>query len=133
MADKEKKASDFMEFYIGVILISIGVFFLLNKAVVHSGFSGWTIGGINVSTGLVVVPLMVGIIWLFNNPKSLIARLITIVGSIFIVVSIIMNMRISFRSATMFEYVLMTMLMAAGIGLLLKSLFMARKSNNDNK
>lgn len=130
MADKDKKASDFMEFYIGVILMAAGVFFLLNKAVVHSGFYGWTIGGVNISTGLVVIPLMIGIIWLFNNPKSIIARLITIAGSIFVIVSIIMNMRISFRTTSMFDYVLMTMLMAAGIGLLLKSAFMARKSNS---
>lgn len=130
MADKDKKASDFMEFYIGVILMAAGVFFLLNKAVVHSGFYGWTIGGVNISTGLVVIPLMIGIIWLFNNPKSIIARLIMIAGSIFVIVSIIMNMRISFRTTSMFDYVLMTMLMAAGIGLLLKSAFMARKSNS---
>ena len=130
MADKDKKASDFMEFYIGVILMAAGVFFLLNKAVVHSGFYGWTIGGVNISTVLVVIPLMIGIIWLFNNPKSIIARLIKIAGSIFVIVSIIMNMRISFRTTSMFDYVLLTMLMAAGIGLLLKSAFMARKSNS---
>lgn len=130
MADKEKKASDYMEFYIGIILIAAGLYFLLSKAVVHSGFYGWTVGGVNISTGLVVIPLMIGIVWLFNNPKSIIARIITIAGSIFIVVSIIMNMRISFRTTTMFDYVLMTMLMAAGIGLVLKSIFMARKNNS---
>lgn len=131
MADKnEKKSSDFIEFYMGIVLIAAGVFFLLSKAVVHSGFYGWSIGGINLSTGLVVIPLMIGIIWLFNNPKSILARLITISGSIFIIASIIMNIRISFRTTSMFDYVIMTMLIAAGIGLWIKSISMARNANN---
>lgn len=127
MSDNKKKASDFIEFYMGIVLIAAGVFFLLSKAVVHSGFYGWSIGGMNLSTGIVVIPLMFGIIWLFNNPKSIVARLITIAGSIFILASIIMNIRISFTTTSMFDYVVMTAMLAAGIGLLLKSIFMARK------
>lgn len=81
----------------------------------------------NVSSGLVIIPLMIGIIWLVNNPKSIIARLITIAGSIFIIASIIMNIRITFTTTSMFDYVVMMLLMAGGIGLVLKSIFMARK------
>jgi hypothetical protein len=123
-----KKASDFIEFYMGILLIIAGLFFLLSKAVVHSGFYGWSVaGGINVSTGLVVIPLMIGIIWLVNNPKSILAKLITIAGSIFIVGSIIINIRITFTTTSMFDYLIMMLLIAGGIGLLLKSIFMARK------
>ena len=104
--DKEKKASDFIEFYIGILLIIAGVFFLLSKAVVRSGFYGFNVGGISLSTGLVVIPLMLGIIWLVNNPKSILARLITIAGSIFIVGSIIINIRITFTTTSMFDYIL---------------------------
>ncbi len=123
----EKKASDFIEFYMGILLIISGLFFLLSKAVVHSGFYGWSIGGLNISTGIVVIPLMIGIIWLVNNPKSIIARLITIAGSLFIVGSIIMNIRISFTTTSMFDYLVMMILIAGGIGLILKAIFMARK------
>lgn len=127
MSEKNKKASDYIEFYMGIMLIAAGVFFLLSKAVVHSGFGAWSIAGMNVSTGLVVIPLMFGIIWLVNNPKSIIARLITIAGTIFIIGSIIMNIRITFTTTSMFDYVVMMLLIAGGIGLLLKSVFMARK------
>ncbi len=125
--DKEKKASDFIEFYIGILLIIAGVFFLLSKAVVRSGFYGFTVGGISISTGLVVIPLMLGIIWLVNNPKSILARLITIAGSIFIVGSIIINIRITFTTTSMFDYLIMMLLIAGGLGLILKASFMARK------
>ena len=124
---KEKKASDFIEFYMGILLIIAGLFFLLSKAVVRSGFYGFSIGGLNISTGLVVIPLMLGIIWLVNNPKSLLARILTIAGSIFIVGSIIMNIRITFTTTSMFDYLIMMLLIAGGIGLIIKASLMARK------
>lgn len=127
MSEKNsKKASDFIEFYMGVLLIIAGLFFLLSKAVVHSGFYGWSLGGLNISTGVVVVPLMIGIIWLVNNPKSLLARLITIAGAIFIVGSIIINIRISFTTTSMVDYIIMMLLIAGGVGLIIKASFMAR-------
>ena len=127
MADKEKKASDFIEFYMGILLIVAGLFFLLSKAVVRSGFYGFSLGGLSISSGLVVIPLMLGIIWLVNNPKSILARLITIAGSIFIVGSIIINIRITFTTTSMFDYLIMMLLIAGGLGLMIKACFMARK------
>lgn len=127
MAEKNsKKASDFIEFYMGILLIIAGLFFLLSKAVVHSGFYSWSVGGLSISTGLVVVPLMIGIIWLVNNPKSILARIITIAGAIFIIGSIIINIRISFTTTSMVDYIIMMLLIAGGIGLILKASFMSR-------
>ena len=125
--DKNKKASDFIEFYMGILLIIAGLFFLLSKAVVRSGFYSFSVGGLNVSTGLVVIPLMIGIIWLVNNPKSIIARIITIAGALFIVGSIIMSIRITFTTTSMFDYLIMMLLIAGGIGLMIKASLMARK------
>lgn len=125
--NKEKKASDFIEFYMGILLIIAGLFFLLSKAVVRSGFYGFSIGGLNISTGLVVIPLMLGIIWLVNNPKSILARILTIAGSIFIVGSIIMNIRITFTTTSMFDYLIMMLLIAGGIGLIIKASLLSRK------
>ncbi len=122
-----RKSSDYIEFYIGILLIISGLFFLLSKTVVHSWFYGFNLGGLNLSTGLVVIPLMFGIVWLVNNPKSFWARLITIAGSIFIVGSIIMNIRISFTTSSFFDYLIMMLLIAGGIGLLIKANLMARK------
>lgn len=125
----EKKSSDYIEFYIGIVSIAAGLFFLLSKAVVHSGFYTWSVGGLSVSSGLVIIPLMAGVIWLVHNPKSIPAKLITIAGSIFIVASIILNIRISFKTTTMFDYVIMMLLIAVGAGLLIKSSSMAREEN----
>ena len=125
----EKKASDYIEFYIGVIAIAAGLFFLLSKAVVRSGFYTWTVSGLSVSSGVVIIPLMAGVIGLVHNPKSFFAKLITIAGSIFIVSSIILNIRISFTTTTMFDYVVMMVLIAIGLGMILKANSMAREDN----
>jgi hypothetical protein len=125
MSENEKKspATNSLEFYVGIVLMAAGLFFLLNKTVVYSGFYNWRIGGFNISSGLVIIPLLVGIIWLFYNPKSWIAKLITVLGGIFIIASIIMSLNIHFTTTTMFDYIIMIVLIASGAGLLLRSFF----------
>ena len=122
MSEKEKRETqNTLEFYIGILLMGAGLFFLLNKTIVSSGFYNWRFGGFNISSGIIIVPLIIGIIWLFYNPKSILAKLITILGGIFIVASIIMSLRISFTSTTMFDYIIMIVLISSGAGLLLRS------------
>ena len=77
----------------------------------------------SLSSGIIIIPLIIGIIWLFYNPKSIVAKLITILGGIFIVSSIIMSLRISFTSTTMFDYIIMIVLISSGAGLLLRGFF----------
>ena len=66
---------------------------------------------------------MVGVIWLCYNPKSFIAKLITVFGSIAVIGAIMLSLRISFVTTSMFDYVIMILLMAAGAGTLLKAFF----------
>ncbi len=122
---EKRKATDSIEFYIGLILLALGLFFILNKTVVSSGFGfySWRIGNFSISSGLIVIPLIAGIIWLFYNPKSILAKILSILGGIFIIASIIMNIDIRFTTTSMFDYIIMLILMAAGAGLLLKSFF----------
>ncbi len=129
MANK-RKPTDTLEFYVGIVLIFAGLFFLLSKAVVRSSWVTFSVGGINVSTGLIVIPLMFGVAWLFYNPKSFVAKLITVFGAIAIIGAIILSLRISFTTTSMFDYLIMILLIAAGAGSLLKAFF---KDNNDEE
>lgn len=97
---EKRKATDSIEFYIGLILLALGLFFILNKTVVSSGFGfySWRIGNFSISSGLIVIPLIAGIIWLFYNPKSILAKILSILGGIFIIASIIMNIDIRFTT-----------------------------------
>lgn len=123
MSENKRKPTDTLEFYVGLVLLAAGLFFILSKTMVSSGFYAWRIGSFNVSSGLVIVPLMVGIIWLFYNPKSFLAKLISIAGAVFILASIIMGIHISFTRTTLFDFIIMIILLAAGAGLLIRTFF----------
>ncbi len=123
------KSNEAKEFFIGILLLGVGLFMLAMRVRVHSGWQGFWFrwGNFNLPTGTVVIPLLIGVIWYFMNPKSIIAKTIITLGSIFIVVSIIMSVSITFTQSTLFEYILMLVLSAAGLGLILKTTFTDKK------
>ena len=125
--NKEKKnklkINDPLIFIIGLLLLGAGLFMLSRKVIVHSGWHGWNIGGWNISSGTVVIPLIIGIVWYFFNPKSIVPKIIMILSGIFLIVTIIMSVNLNFVSTSLFDYVLMIGMAAAGGGLVLRSLF----------
>lgn len=123
---KEKQTTggnELLQFFIGVILLGTGLFILSKRVMVGSSWYVWRIGGFDLSSGMVTVPLIIGIIWQFYNPKSMIPKIIMTLGAVFIVATIIMSVRINFVTTSMFDYILMFGMMAAGSGLLIKTLF----------
>lgn len=131
MTENKRKPTDTIEFYIGIVLIFAGIFFLLSKAVVRSSWLTFTVGGVNVSTGLIVIPLMFGVAWLFYNPKSFVAKMITVFGAIAIIGAIILSLRITFTTTSLFDYLIMILLIASGTGMLLRSYKIARADDDE--
>ncbi len=118
--------NDPLHFFIGIILLGAGLFMLSKRVMVHNSWYIWRIGSFNLSSGTVVIPLLIGIIWYFANPKSVIPKIFIILGIVFIVATIIMSVRISFVTTSMFDYILILGMAAAGSGLLLKTVFKKR-------
>ena len=130
MNNKEKlvKQNEMREFVIGIILLSVGLFMLSMRVRVYSGwFAGFTIGSFHVASGVVTIPLIIGIVWYVMNTKSVLAKWLCILGSIIIVVSIIMSIQINWVSSTLFEYLLIFILSAVGLGLILKTVLVDKK------
>lgn len=126
--ERKSKPTDSLEFYIGLFLLAGGLFFILSKARVSSyGFYSFHFGDFSFSSGLVIIPLILGVIWMFYNPKSIIARIISILGGIFIISAIILSIKITFPSTSLFDYIIMVVLASAGCGLLLKAFFSKNK------
>lgn len=119
--------NELAQFFIGLILLAVGLFLLSKRVVVCSSWHIWSIGNFDISSGLVIVPLIIGIIWQFYNPDSKIPKVIITLGIIFIVVTIIMSVSIHFVSTSMFDYILIIGMAAAGSGLLLKTVFKKRE------
>ena len=71
-----EKERDPLYFVVGALLLIIGLFILSRKVSVTSGFFGLSLWGFNMGFGLVILPLIFGIIWMCYNPKSLWAKII---------------------------------------------------------
>ena len=120
------EGNDLLQFFIGVILLAVGLFWLSKRVMVHSSWYIWRIGGFDLSSGAVTIPLIIGIIWYFFNSKSIVPKIIIVLGIIFIVVTIILSVHINFMATSLFDYILIFGMAAAGSGLLLKTLFKKR-------
>lgn len=123
--------NDSLQFFIGIALLAIGLFMLSKRVMVNSSWYVWRIGGFDLSSGTVTIPLIIGIIWYFFNSKSIIPKIIITLGVLFIIVTIIMSIRINFVTTSMFDYILIFGMTAAGTGLLLKTVF--KKRNEEKK
>jgi hypothetical protein len=109
-------------FFMGLGLTVAGCYLLLNQVDVHGGY--WRFGGWGSSTsfGLTLIPLLLGIGLLFYDGRSAIGWLLTGAGALIILAGIIANMQIHFRTTTLYNTLLMLILLVAGLGLVFRSL-----------
>lgn len=106
-------------FLLGFIMAVAGGYLLTNQVTVTSG--GWRLWGYN-AFGLSLLPFVVGIAFLFFNGKSVIGWLLTIAGAVIIFVGILTNLDVYFRPTSLFNTLLMLVLLLGGIGLVARSL-----------
>ena len=107
------------EFVLGVIMAIAGAYLITTQVVVTSSF--WSIWGYN-AFGLSLFPLIFGIGILFFNGKSIIGWALLVIGVVIIFTGIIMNLNIYFQRTSLFNTILMFVLLAGGIGLILRAL-----------
>jgi len=106
-------------FFGGAALVVAGAYLLLTRVSVVSG--GWLFYGYN-AFGLTLFPLLIGIGILFYNGRSILGWLLTAAGALIILVGIVANLHIYFQPTSLFDTLLMLGLLAAGIGLVARSL-----------
>ena len=107
------------QFLIGLAMTIGGAYLITNQVVVTSG--AWSLWGYN-AFGLSLLPLMVGVGCLFFNGKSSVGWLLTFAGVVIIFAGILTNMSIYFRSTSLFNTIVMLVLLSGGIGLIANSL-----------
>ncbi|MFN0278060.1 MAG: hypothetical protein ACKVRN_05585 [Pyrinomonadaceae bacterium] len=107
-----------IEFFLGLAMTISGAYMLISRVVVASGFWNW--GGYN-SLGLTLIPLVVGIAFVFFNGRSIIGWILISVCIIIIASGILMNLQIYFQPTSLFNTVIMLILFAGGIGLIARA------------
>ena len=107
------------EFLVGLVMAVGGGYLLTSQVTVSSGFWGW----FGPRTfGLSLLPLVVGCGLLFFDGRSWLGWALTVGGAVIIFLGILMNLRIYFEPTSLFNTVIMLVLLAGGLGLLARSL-----------
>ena len=100
---------------------------LTNQVVVSTGYfaSGFLVPVLNYrmnSFGLSLIPFIIGIAFLFFNGRSVVGWLLTIAGLVIIIGGILVSLDIHFRATSLFNTLMMLVLLFGGLGLILRSL-----------
>lgn len=127
-----KRRNPLGQFVIGMIMLAAGLYWFLSNVTVTTGF-GLYFRGFHFGAGLVVVPFIGGIIWLFLNVDSVGAKLLTGVGLLIILASIISNIRFMFRAVSLYAYLLMLILIFGGGALVGQVLFRWPNDEDEEK
>ena len=89
--DNNKSSNNGIYFLTGIICLAVGLFMLTQQTVVTMSWYHWAFGSFRLASGLILVPFIVGIIVMFFNPKSLIGKIVTIIGIVIIIATIIIE------------------------------------------
>jgi hypothetical protein len=106
-------------FFVGVLMSVAGAYMLTSQVTVTSG--SWDYFGHN-TFGLSLVPLLAGVAALFFNGRSPLGWLLTAAGAVIIVAGILMNLRMYFQPTSLFNTLVMLVLLVGGLGLVARSL-----------
>ncbi|HWS55628.1 MAG TPA: hypothetical protein VN228_15925 [Pyrinomonadaceae bacterium] len=107
------------EFLLGLGMSVAGAYLLTQRVTVTSGY--WTLWGYN-AFGLSLLPLLFGVGLLFFNGRSVAGWLLTFAGLVIILAGVIANLGIFFQPTSLFNTIIMLVLLAGGIGLIARSL-----------
>jgi O-antigen ligase len=107
------------EFVIGLAMAAAGGYLLTQQVTVTSGY--WNLWGHN-AFGLSLVPLLFGVALLFFNGRSVLGWILLIAGAAIVLAGILMNLQIYFQSTSLFNTLVMLVLLFGGLGLIARSL-----------
>lgn len=120
----------FGQFFIGLIMMCGGFYMLLNAITVTSSFGmGMRIYGFsamgsmyNITTGMVMIPFMFGVGFIFYNGRNLLGWVLTLGSISAMIFGVISSIRFSMRTMTSFDLIVILVLAIGGLGVFLRSL-----------
>ncbi|WP_341501248.1 hypothetical protein [Gallaecimonas sp. GXIMD4217] len=114
------------QFFIGLVMLIAGGYLFLNAIVVTShfgmGMGLFSLGGMKVTTGMVLVPFIFGIGLIFYDSRNWLGWLLAGAALVMLGFGIITSVNMSLRRMTAFELIMILVLLVGGLGLFLRSL-----------
>jgi len=107
------------EFLLGFVMACVGGYLLSNQVSVVGSY--WNLWGTN-SFGITLIPMLLGVGILFFSGKSTIGWILTLGGALFILAGVIANLHIYFRPTSLFNTMVMLILLVGGLGLVARGI-----------
>ncbi|WP_400083673.1 hypothetical protein [Yoonia sp. R78084] len=113
-------------FLIGLIMMVGGGYLLLNGIVVRPNFGlgsrVFGIGGVPITSGMILIPFMFGVGMIFYNAKNWLGWGIAGAALVALIFGVIANMTLQLAQMSAFDLIVILVLLVGGIGLFLRSL-----------
>jgi hypothetical protein len=106
-------------FVMGFALVCIGGYLLSNQVSVVGSY--WNFYGTS-TFGITLLPMLIGVAMLFWSGRSVVGWLLTAGGALLILAGVIANMHIYFQPTSLFNTLVMLILLVGGLGLIARSI-----------
>jgi hypothetical protein len=114
------------KFIIGLVMFIAGAYIFMESVHVHSGFHWggalFSMGGYGVTSGMILIPFMLGTGIIFYNGKNPIGWLLAVGSLVALGFGLIANVQFRFSHMTLFSLLTILVLLVGGAGLLLSGL-----------
>lgn len=130
----KKSGNELLQFLGGLVMLVVGLYILAQKVMVSSSFlSGMRLGSMSMNNGMIIIPLIIGIIWMFASGGSFISKVFTGMSVLLIIAAIVISTNISLVHMSLYEWILILVLIFGGVGILAKILIASRVQNTPEK
>lgn len=113
-------------FLIGLIMMIGGGYLLLDGIVIRPNFGlgarAFGIGGVSITSGMILIPFMFGVGMIFYNSKNWLGWLLAGGSLVALIFGVIANMTLQLGRMSAFDLIVILVLFVGGIGLFLRSL-----------
>lgn len=112
-------------FFLGLCMIIVGAYLLLSAIQVSNNFyfghGLFSVGGFQVTSGIIFIPFMIGVGMLFFNSSNIIGWLLAGGSMLLMIIGVISSTHLTLRPMSAFELIIIIGLLAGGIGLFFSS------------
>lgn len=113
-------------FFLGIAMAGAGLYLLLSSIHVSSGFGlgygVWNLGGFGVSSGMLLVPLCLGVGLVFWNARNPLGWILSVGSLGALVTGVLVSLRFSMGRMSLLDLLVVLVLGCGGLGLVARSL-----------
>ncbi len=113
-------------FFIGFFMFCGGIYMLLNSITFYAnyGFGArlYSIGGIGITSGMVLIPFMFGVGIIFYNARNILGWLLAAGSITALIFGVISSIQFHMRPMSAFDLIVILVLTVGGLGIFFRSL-----------